>query len=439
MLELAVIADDLTGAADTGVQFLQAFAPVYLLDHRRLSPEAFEQPPRAIAVFTSSRGLAAAEAGRVVLATGRAIRGFNPQRVYKKIDSALRGHIGAELEAAMEALDRPFSFIVPAFPEQGRTTVGGVHHVHGIPVAATEMGRDPITPVTESFLPKWIGGQTRFPVAHVGAEVIDAGFEAVAGEIKRQRLRGARHISFDATGAGHLDCIARLALEHFPEALLCGSAGLAQRLAGQLPRRGTPEAGDQGAGLPTDAGRFLFVCGSASEALRLQVAVLAEGGLVAVESLAPGALAVEDARSVPEGALDRVVVEFSQRDLVLQLSPPGRGPAVAEPQRLVGKLAEFAVAVIARAKTAGLFLSGGDTAVAVLEQLDVKAVRLQRELSSGLVFGTLLGGPLSGRPVITKAGSFGRPDTLLDLHRRLRPPELPEIGPDGCARPRRNL
>jgi uncharacterized protein YgbK (DUF1537 family) len=423
MLDLAVIADDITGAADTGVQFLTAFAPVYLLDHRSLSLEALEQRPRAISVFTSSRGLTPAEAGRAVLAAGRAIREFNPQRVYKKIDSALRGHIGAELEAAMEALQLPVSFIAPAFPEQGRTTVDGVHRIHGVPVAATEMGRGPATPVTESSLPKWIGAQTRWPVAHVGVEAIDAGLEAVAVEIERQRLRGVRHISFDATKAGHLDCIVRLARKCFPEALLCGSAGLARRLAGQLPRSRTPEAGALTAGLQADAGRFLYVCGSASETLRVQAAVLAERGCVAVETLAPPALVGEDALSVQEVALNRAVAEFSDRDLVLQLSPPGRGPAVVDPQRLMWKLAEFAVAVMARAKTAGLFLSGGDTAIAVLERLDVQAVRLERELSSGLVCGTLSGGPLSGRPVVTKAGSFGRPDTLLDLHRLLRPSE----------------
>lgn len=423
MLGLAVIADDLTGAADAGVQFLPAFAPVYLLGHRSLSLDAFEHPPQAISVFTSSRGLAVAEAGQVVLAAGRAIRGFHPQRAYKKIDSALRGHIGAELEAVMEALDLPFSFIVPAFPEQGRTTVGGVHHIHGVPVAETEMGRDPVTPVTVSDLPKWIGSQTRFPIAHVGVEAIDAGIEAVAAEIERQRSRGVRHISFDATEAEHLDRIARLALNRFPEALLCGSAGLAQRLAGQLPQRRTPAAGEQAPILQAEAGRFLFVCGSASETLRWQATVLAERGGVAVETLSPAALVREDALSIREAALSRAAAAFSARDLVLQLSSPGKGAAVVEPQRLVWKLAEFAVAVMARAKTAGLFLSGGDTAIAVLEQLDVKAVRLERELSSGLVYGTISGGPLSGRPVVTKAGSFGRSDTLLDLHRRLRPAE----------------
>lgn len=423
MLGLAVIADDITGAADTGVQFLPAFAPVYLLDHRELSLDAFEHPPQAISVFTSSRGLAVAEAGRVVRAAGRAIRGFRPQRVYKKIDSALRGHIGAELEAAMEALEAPLSFIAPAFPEQGRITVGGVHRIHGVPVAASEMGRDPVAPVTESVLQKWIGAQTRWPVSHVGVEAIDAGIEAVAAEIERQRSRGVRHITFDATEVEHLDCIARLALDRFPESLLCGSAGLAQRLVGQLPRRRTPEAAKPAAVLPAEGGRFLFVCGSASKILRLQASVLAERAGVAAETLSPATLLGDNALSAREAALSRAVAAFSERDLVLQLSSPGRGAAVAEPQRLVWKLAEFAVAVMVRAKAAGLFLSGGDTAIAVLEQLDVKAVRLERELSSGLVYGTISGGHLSGRPVVTKAGSFGRPDTLLDLHRRLRPAE----------------
>jgi D-threonate/D-erythronate kinase len=423
MLGLAVIADDITGAADTGVQFLPAFAPVYLLDHRALSLDAFEHPPQAVSVFTSSRGLAAAEAGRIVQAAGRAIRGFHPQRIYKKIDSALRGRIGAELEAVMEALDLPFSIIAPAFPEQGRTTAGGVHLIHGVPAAETEMGRDPVTPVTESSLPKWIGDQTRWPVAHVGLETIDAGIEAVAAEIERQRLRGARHIGFDATRTDHLDRIARLALGRFPGALLCGSAGLAQRLARQLPRRRAFEAGGPDAALQTEAGRFLYVCGSASETLRQQASVLVEGAGVAAETLAPAALLGDGAPSVREAALSRAAAAFSERDLLLQLSPPERGAAAVEPRRLVWKLAEFAVAVMARVKTAGLFLSGGDTAIAVLEQLDVNAVRLERELSSGLVCGTIVGGSLSGRPVITKAGSFGQPEALLDLHRLLRPVE----------------
>ncbi len=140
MLEWAVIADDLTGAADTGVQFLPVCAPVFLVDHRRLDAVALRAAaPAALTVFTNSRALPAGDARRAAAAAGRAIRRLGPARVYKKIDSALRGNIGTELEGVMEALELPLSFIAPAFPDQGRTTVGGIHCIHGVPVAA---GRD---------------------------------------------------------------------------------------------------------------------------------------------------------------------------------------------------------------------------------------------------------------------------------------------------------
>ena len=91
MLELAVIADDLTGAADTGIQFRSAFAPVYLMSHRFLSVEALAPPPQVLSVFTASRSLPPAEAHQAVFAACRAIARLAPRRVYKKIDSALRG------------------------------------------------------------------------------------------------------------------------------------------------------------------------------------------------------------------------------------------------------------------------------------------------------------------------------------------------------------
>jgi uncharacterized protein YgbK (DUF1537 family) len=420
MLDLAIIADDITGAADTGAQFLTVFAPVYLLDHRSLSQEGQEPPPRAISVFTNSRGLSPAEAGRVVLEAGRAVRASGPQRVYKKIDSALRGHIGAEIEALMEALDLPFSFIAPAFPSQGRSTVGGVHCIHGVPVSESEMGRDPVCPVIESSLPEWIRSQARFGVAHVGRETVEAGVEAIAACVERLRAAGMRHITFDADRPLHLERIAELALSRCPEALLCGSAGLAQGLVRRLPHRAV-EADPQEVRRGRQAGGFLFVCGSASRTLRAQTAVLAERSGVAVETLTPAALLGEAGDEAVSAQLSRAVDALSRGDLLVRVSAPAEGPPVVDPQRLVSRLADFAAALMKHAPTAGLFLSGGDTAVAVLDRLQVRAVRLEKELASGLVGGVLAGGPWSGGAVVTKAGSFGGPETLLDLYRIWRP------------------
>jgi D-threonate/D-erythronate kinase len=428
MLEWAVIADDLTGAADTGVQFLPVCAPVFLVDHRRLDAVALRAAaPAALTVFTNSRALPAGDARRAAAAAGRAIRRLGPARVYKKIDSALRGNIGTELEGVMEALELPLSFIAPAFPDQGRITFDGVHRIHGVPVAEGEMGRDPVSPVTDSSLPRWIGGQAAWPLGHVPLGTIEQGAEAVAREVERLQAGGVRHVCFDATAPAHLEFVARLALERFPGALLCGSAGLAQRLVACLRQDHGFETPGGPPGVALGDGGLLFVCGSASKSLRAQAERLVDRCGLARAALPPDALVGR--APWPEAAVAAAAETIGRGDLVLQVSPFDADATGIAPHEVVSGLARFVEAVARGARTAGMFLSGGDTALAVMERLEVAAVRLEREPAGGLGCGVLCGGPISGIPVFTKAGSFGGPETLVELYRRLRPQAA--LGPRG--------
>jgi len=421
MLKLVIIADDITGAADTGVQFRNCLGPIYLVDHRSLPVGTFEPAAHALSVFTSTRGATAAEARRSVSSAIRAISDLRPQQIYKKIDSALRGPIGAELEAVMTGLDIPMSFIVPAFPGQGRTTVAGIHRIHGVPVAETEMGRDLVSAVTESCLPKWIGRQTEWAVAHIGLETVEAGSETMADAIENRLARGARHFTFDALHAVHLERIVDVAQGRFRNVLLCGAAGLAQSWAKRLSPPGGPEAAGNEKTPMRIEGRLLWVCGSASDTLRRQVEELVHRAPVADQVLDPLALVQAGSAGFRAAdALQRAVTTLAASDLVLRPAPPLKEGPLIESGRLVTKFAEFAGAVISRSKPAGLFLSGGDTALAVLAELKVQAVRLEREITSGAVGGIILGGTMSGRPVVTKAGSFGNRQVLLELHHALR-------------------
>jgi len=429
MLELAVIADDITGAADTGIQFRTAFAPVYLLDYRRLGSVSFAAAPQVLSIFTGSRVLGGEVARQEVAAASRALKSWAPRRVYKKIDSTLRGNIGVELEAVMEALAIDVSFIAPAFVEQGRTTLGGVHCIHGTPVAETEMGRDPVAPVGDSRLPDWIAGQSRFPVTHIGLNTVERGTEALDNAIRRAAGRGPCHVTFDATEARHLDRIARLAVDRFPGALLCGSAGLARSVVKALsdrPSRPMPPA--EAVGRPA-RGNFLFVCGSASERLQEQVRALVGRGGIGHEVLPPEALSSGRAVEDP-GAMQRALGALVEQDLVVQIGVSGKGDRQADPRVLLARFADFAVRLARRARPTGLFLSGGDTAAAVLAGLEVQAIHLDREVSSGLVYGTLIGGPMSARAVVTKAGAFGREDCLVVLR-----DELDRLLPSAPAAP----
>jgi len=279
MLEVAVIADDLTGAADTGVQFHPAFAPIYMGNHRFGALDAFAPPPRVVSLFTASRGLSPPEAYREVFTACRVIAGLAPRRIYKKIDSALRGNLGAELEAVMSAFNLALSLIAPAFIEQGRTTVDGIHCIHGKPVANTDMGCDPVSPVHASRLPDRVGQQACLPVAHIELATLERGPDATARAIDCAFNRGSRHFTFDAAAREHLDRIAHVALSRYPQALLCGSAGLAGSMARALAAgQSLPPAGVSRIGAAL-SGHWLFACGSASERLHQQVTTNAAGFL----------------------------------------------------------------------------------------------------------------------------------------------------------------
>jgi uncharacterized protein YgbK (DUF1537 family) len=415
MLELVVIADDLTGAADTGIQFQPVFAPVYLVSRRFRPVEALPAAARALSIYTASRALPPAEARRVVSAACGRIAGLAPRRIYKKIDSTLRGNVGAELEAVMEALNRTMSFIAPALIEQGRTTLDGVHRIHGTPVADTEMRHDPVTPVRESRLADWLGRQTRFPVAHIDLAMLNLGPAAVSGVIDRARGQGVRHFTFDAAEREHLELIAHLALQRHPEALLCGSAGLAQSMARALGARAAsapPECRQVDGPL---SGHWLFACGSASERLRQQVGVLAERTDVTVVTFEPAWLTAGSPAAGRAEAIHRAAARLAAADVVVRLPPPSEDARTTDPGRLAAGFAEAIGAVIAATRPAGLFLSGGDTALAVLERLGAHAIRLEREVGCGLVLGTLIGGAAEGLPLVTKAGAFGPADVLLGL------------------------
>ncbi len=135
-----VVADDLTGATDTGHGFaVRGFETVV-----RLDPE-FEAPDAAVIVVdTDSRYVSPAEAGNRV---ADVVSDIEAATVYKKVDSTLRGNLAAEIEAVMAAMDADTAAVAPAFPTNGRVTACGYHLVEGALITDTEAGNDPDSPV----------------------------------------------------------------------------------------------------------------------------------------------------------------------------------------------------------------------------------------------------------------------------------------------------
>ena len=139
-----VVADDLSGAADCAITWANwGLEAVVALDAGTAGGEAAQ----VLAVDTDSRRLAPQDAAAVTQRAVERHAGPDCRVLYKKIDSTLRGNVGAEVAAAAGA--GRFAIVAPAFPAAGRTMQDGRVQVAGTPLEATGLwrregaGRDP--------------------------------------------------------------------------------------------------------------------------------------------------------------------------------------------------------------------------------------------------------------------------------------------------------
>ena len=384
---VAVIADDLTGAADTGAQFSRAGYRTAVIFHG--CPVSPDGDLDAVVVDTGSRGMPPGFAARRVVESAHEVRGA--RFVYKKIDSTLRGALAAELAAALGATGREKAVVAPAFPAAGRTTVGGAQFVRGIPVHETEAREDPGNPVREAHLPTLLDGVR--PVAALSVE------EVKDPDAVRRALAGARCVVADAEDDPDLEALVR-AVPEPSEVLWTGSAGLALAVGRVYPG----PRGGEASPLPDPAGRVLFVVGSLSGVSRGQLRRLVEEGHEAVAVAPRGKGAVEEAVR----ALRRSLAAGRHAALY---SPTARGDDTGAD--VVGALSE----VVARLSEEGLFdalvLPGGEPGGGVGGGVGASGIRLVGEVGAGIPVGTLIG----PRPytVVTKAGGFGEDGTLVEI------------------------
>ena len=405
---VAIIADDLTGAADAAAAFARPGASVPTSMDRY--PPPGWQGRTAFAVTTESRACSPQEVRQLVSDSLGAALQAGAELIYKKVDSNLRGNIGLELAAVSGVLARPI-VLAPAFPVRGRTTLGGVSLIDGVPVAETEMASDPEAPVRHSALPELIlSQQPELPVRHCPLEDLRAGrCEIAPGH------DGGPILIIDAETDTDLAIIAKLALSTSPLPVLAGSAGLAAAVAAQLLGPAERPA------WPTQVGEpVLAVLASSSRRLGAQVEAARDAGATAIGIVCTSFSWEEEL--VPElaGAIDSALAEIKAgRDAVVFATGPLPGVARAV-DLVVEHLAHLSFVVAKRGHPAGLLLGGGSTAHAILTTLGASAVDVDDEPLPGIAAGTVADGHFAGRPLVLKPGAAGGREAIVELLHYLR-------------------
>lgn len=422
-MRLGVIADDLTGANDTGVQFaLRGARTLVPLDWHDL--KSLARMADVLVLSTNSRALPARVAAQRARVAAEALRRAGVEAIYKKIDSTFRGNIGAELDAILEVFPSPLTVLTPAFPPAGRAVRDGVLLVRGVPVHRTATSRDPVTPVRESHLPTLLGRQVRRPIFVLCLAALRGKSTQLCQTLREWRETAPGIVLGDAVTPLDLARLARVIVREGLFGVAAGSAGLAMALSEVLrwPRR-------PGRARPAGGAPALLVIGSPNPATLGQVAWLEERSQASVVRAAIGEVVADGERYWKE--LDRVVktgcTEMQTgRHTVLTLAQP---PSASASQRALRPsasktLSEFlgqATRRVAReAKPGGLLLCGGDIAVAACSTLGADGIQLEGEVEPGVPWGRLVGGDFAGLPAVTKAGGFGKPDTFARATRFLR-------------------
>ncbi|WP_020575656.1 four-carbon acid sugar kinase family protein [Actinopolymorpha alba] len=396
---VAVVADDLTGAADTGVGFLQTGLATTVAWAEPSLDTALTARTDVLAIDTRTRASGPDSAEARTSEVVASLRAAGVRTLYKKADSILRGHLGPEVKAALTAWEPGAVAVVAlAFPGTGRTTVGGRQHVDGAP-----LDKPPIHELLERS-----GIATR----HLDLRAVRAGDLAAAfGAV---RATGIRALVCDAANDGDLRAIVRAGSLLDSPVVWVGSGGLAPALAANPALTGTPNGAPAPRPEANGSAPILVAIGSASDVARAQAARVAAEG--ATHVTIPAA-ALDGTNDTAGPAFADEIASCLRRgdDVVVTLGAEtgARGGDDAGLARRLGELLRPCAPLVG-----GLVATGGDTATGVLRAWHTSALRLVEEVEPGVPLAiSVAPRPI---PVVTKAGAFGSTETLAFARARLK-------------------
>lgn len=412
MIKLLIIADDFTGALDTGVQFAAKGARTLVVTDLNYDFQREEQPVEVLVMVAETRHLSPQKAYDMVYHTAKRAVEAGVGYLYKKTDSALRGNIGSELTALMDAADIKFLPFIPAFPKINRITREGVHYIEGVPVAESVFGQDPFEPILYSQVTELLAEQTPGPIV------------LQPRGRRGERLQPGIQV-FDAETDEDLQAIAR---ELGPEGLRfsAGCAGFATVLADLLELKGpSPQ-------MPKFEEPLFIACGSVNPVTITQMKAAEKAGFPRVNLNPQQKLERDwvDSESADEAILQWITQVKESQHFILDVNDPegtedtekyveAHGLTSEELRvKISDNLAALMKKLLDRGLKATLLCTGGDTLMALMQAMEVTALKPLEEMATGVVATTFDYHGVT-YPMISKSGGIGEENLLIELAKQL--------------------
>ncbi len=423
---IGIIADDLTGANDTSLQlFLRgcktqvAFGEDISIDEN-LKTEVF-------AMSTETRNVDAKTAHEKVLNVSENIlKKYNFEYIYKKIDSVLRGNIAVEVVTLLDSLEYDAAVIFPAFPNEGRTTIGGFHLVKGIPLQRTEVSRDPACPIMESNIINLLKSQLPEEMANytdlISLDVVMKGAGPILTKLNDLISKGKKLIVADAVSTTDLEQIAFAVTKSSYKILPVGSAGAAQAL-GKIWHPDTDEdlvKEPQVPNLPK-----LVVSGSATDLTASQIKRLQENDNIENTyfiAIKPQNIFSNDFEEIAQRVLNNLIkdntVIIHSSELIENTEELSSLLIENELTKevFISKICDYLASVtrtVLSQKEAVLITVGGETSYKCCRAIGSKNLQIIDTVAPAIPLGV----DHKGQLIVTKSGNLGTQNTLIDVVR----------------------
>lgn len=420
MQKYIVIADDLTGSNATCSLFkkigLRAASILKLQGDINYDVDV-------ISYSTASRGLDKEEAYRKVSEAIKILKNKDVLVYNKRIDSTLRGNIGTEINAMLDNLeDDRIAIVIPSYPDSGRIVVNKTMLVNGVLLENSDAGKDPKTPIKTSCVESLIQKGIKYSSTYFTLSDIEQPIEEIVKKIQ-EAIKKSRVLIFDAVNNEDIIKISKAIIHSDIDIVTVDPGPFTLYYSKELQKKNHLEK------------KILMVIGSVTATTKKQIEyILQEEDIFLVKMKVEDFFEKETCLKEIERVIAYIKKGIASYDLFLVTTSPIGDEKKADLQKLAenlnttveeiskiiaNTLTETIVKILKETqKFEGIYSSGGDITIALLEKLKAIGVEIREEVIPLAAYGRIIGGDFPNLKLVSKGGMVGDEKTIkLCLHK----------------------
>ena len=420
MQKYIVIADDLTGSNATCSLFkkigLRAASILKLQGDINYDVDV-------ISYSTASRGLDKEEAYKKVSEAIKILKNKDVLVYNKRIDSTLRGNIGTEINAMLDNLeDDRIAVVIPSYPDSGRIVVNKTMLVNGVLLENSDAGKDPKTPIKTSCVESLIQKDIKYSSTYFTLSDIAQPIEEITKKIQ-EAIKKSRVLIFDAVNNEDIIKISKAIIHGDINIITVDPGPFTLYYSKELQKKNHLEK------------KILMVIGSVTATTKKQIEyILQEEDIFLVKMKVEDFFEKETCLKEIERVISFIKKGIVSYDLFLVTTSPIGDEKKADLQKLAenlnttveeiskiiaNTLTETVVKILKETqKFEGIYSSGGDITIALLEKLKATGVEIREEVIPLAAYGRIIGGDFPNLKLVSKGGMVGDEKTIkLCLHK----------------------